>query len=212
MNESTTFINIEQTLALIKPDAIDYAEEIEDIMLSNGFLVLQKRRVQLTPEQSSDFYAEHSGKIFFPSLVAFMSSGESIAYLLARNKAIEHWRKIIGPTNSAKARDEVPTSIRALYGTDNYKNAVHGSDSLKSAFREIQFFFPNGIIEPILSNDDAKDYLRKYVNPTLLKGLIQLCKRKPIEPIIWLSDWLASNNPYRPRIVEPENPIVQEPI
>ena len=70
--------------------------------------VFQKRRVHLTPEQASDFYAEHYGKLFFPSLVAYMSSGPVIALVLAREKAISHWRELIGPTNAIKARETHP--------------------------------------------------------------------------------------------------------
>ena len=69
---------------------------------------LQKRRIHLTPEQCSDFYAEHYGKMFFPSLVAYMSSGPIIAMVLARENAIGYWRELAGPTNSFKARETHP--------------------------------------------------------------------------------------------------------
>jgi nucleoside diphosphate kinase len=140
---------VERTLAIVKPDAIDKAEEIEDIILRTGFTVLQRRRVHLTPEQASDFYAEHYGKLFFPSLVAFMSSAPVIVMVLAREKAISFWRELIGPTNSIKAKATHPDSLRAIYGTDDQKNAVHGSDSYSSAEREVRFFFPDSVLEPI---------------------------------------------------------------
>jgi nucleoside diphosphate kinase homolog 5 len=89
-------INFERTLALIKPDAAHKTEEIEDIILRTGFIILQKRRVHLSPEQCSEFYSEHSGKTFFPSLVAFMSRGPIVAMELARSNAIETWRELIG--------------------------------------------------------------------------------------------------------------------
>lgn len=69
---------------------------------------LQKRRVHLTPEQASDFYAEHYGKMFFPSLVAYMSSGPVLAIVIARDQAISYWRELIGPTNALKARQTHP--------------------------------------------------------------------------------------------------------
>jgi nucleoside-diphosphate kinase len=71
-------------------------------------IIFQKRRVQLTPEQASDFYAEHFGKLFFPSLVAYMSSGPVIALILSKEKAISYWRELVGPTNSLKARETHP--------------------------------------------------------------------------------------------------------
>ncbi|XP_022087458.1 nucleoside diphosphate kinase homolog 5-like [Acanthaster planci] len=195
-------IFVERTLALIKPEAVDKAEEIEEIILQSGFTILQKRRVHLTPEQTSDFYAEHYGKMFFPSLVAYMSSGPIIAMVLARDNAIACWRELCGPTNTNKARETHPDSIRALYGTDDQKNAVHGSDSQYSAEREIRFMFNDSIVEPIPAGQAAKDYLTKVVNPTLLRGLTELCKQKPEDPITWLADWLISNNPNKPRIQE----------
>ena len=206
-------IQVEQTLALIKPDAIDKLDEIEEIILRQGFAILKRRRVRLTPEQTSEFYAEHYGKMFFPSLVAFMSSGEIMAMVLARNDAVSYWRSIIGPTKTSKAREEAPFSIRAVFGTDDQRNAVHGSDSKENAAREIRALFPDAIVEPLMTKQEASDYLVNHVNPTLLKACTALCKRKPADPLIWLSDWLLNNNPNKPRIDEPEGQYtVEEPM
>ncbi|TRY90053.1 hypothetical protein DNTS_031572 [Danionella cerebrum] len=101
-------IFVERTLALIKPDAIHKTDEIEEVILQAGFTVLQKRRLQLSPEQCSDFYAEHYGKLHFPHLTAFMSSGAVVALALARHQAISTWKAIMGPVNSIKARDTHP--------------------------------------------------------------------------------------------------------
>jgi len=199
-------IYVERTLAIIKPDALHKAEEIEDIILRSGFAILQKRRVHLTPEQASDFYAEHYGKLFFPSLVAYMSSGPIIVLMIAKDSAISYWRELIGPTNTIKARQTHPECLRALYGTDDQRNALHGSDSFSSSQREIRFFFPDCIVEPVATGQAAKDYLSKAVNPTLLKGLTDLAKKKPEDPVLWLADWLLENNPNKPRV---RNPIVE---
>jgi nucleoside diphosphate kinase homolog 5 len=193
-------IHVERTLAIIKPDAAYKSEEIEDIILRNGFTILQSRRIHLSPEQCSEFYNEHSSKIFFPSLVAFMSSGPIIAIELAKINAIQSWRDLIGPTNSEKAREIQPDSIRAIYGTDGQCNAVHGSDSEASAEREIRFFFNKSIVEPIPTENAAKDYLQHKLNPTLLKALTQLCKEKPDDPHSWLADYLLTNNPFKPLV------------
>jgi len=199
-------IYVERTLAIIKPDALHKSEEIEDIILRSGFAILQKRRVHLTPEQASDFYAEHYGKLFFPSLVAYMSSGPIIVLMIAKEKAISYWRELIGPTNTIKARQTHPECLRAVYGTDDQRNALHGSDSFPSSQREIRFFFPDCIVEPVSTGQAAKDYLSKAVNPTLLKGLTDLAKKKPEDPVLWLADWLLENNPNKPRV---RNPIVE---
>lgn len=103
-----------------------------------------------------------------------------------------------GPTNSKKARETHPDTIRAKYGTDEQCNAVHGSDSTLNAEREIRFFFDRSVIEPVPPNQEAKDYLELKLNPTLLKALTQLCKEKPIDPVTWVADWLINNNPYKP--------------
>lgn len=93
MSES---IYVQRTLAIIKPDAVGRAEEIEDIILRTGFTILQKRWVHLSPEQCSEFYSDHSSKIFFPSLVAFMSRGPIMVMQLAKEDAIQCWRNLIG--------------------------------------------------------------------------------------------------------------------
>ncbi|KAF1384598.1 hypothetical protein PFLUV_G00121860 [Perca fluviatilis] len=195
-------IYVERTLALIKPDAIHKAEEIEDVVLKSGFIILQRRKLQLSPEQCSDFYADQYGKLFFPSLTAFMSSGPIIAMTLARDNAIAHWKSIIGPVNSTKARETHPGCLRAKYGTSDLKNALHGSESFHAAEREIKFMFPNSVIEPFPSREATAEYLSRYVNPTLLRGLTELCKYKPHNPCIWLADWLINNNPNQPQICD----------
>uniref|UniRef100_A0A6G1RSJ3 Nucleoside diphosphate kinase homolog 5 n=1 Tax=Hypotaenidia okinawae TaxID=2861861 RepID=A0A6G1RSJ3_9GRUI len=91
-------------------------------------------------------------------------------------------------------------SLRAIYGTDDLRNALHGSLSISSAEREIRFMFPEVILEPIPAGQRAKDYLNLYVKPTLLAGLTALCKEKPADPMIWLADWLIEHNPNKPRI------------
>ncbi|KAL7395870.1 hypothetical protein ABVT39_024618 [Epinephelus coioides] len=197
-------IYVEKTLALIKPDAIHTAEEIQDIILKSGFMILQKRKLQLSPEQCSDFYADQYGKLFFPSLTAFMSSGPIIAMTLARDNAITHWKSLMGPANSTKARETHPGCLRAKYGVSDLKNALHGSESFHAAEREIKFMFPNSVIEPFPSREATQEYLSRYVNPTLLCGLTALCKHKPHNPCIWLADWLIKNDPNKPQICDVE--------
>ncbi|KAM6999914.1 nucleoside diphosphate kinase homolog 5 [Tautogolabrus adspersus] len=201
-------IYVERTLALIKPDAVDKAEEIEDFILKAGFTILQKRKLQLSPEQCSDFYADQYGKLFFPSLTAFMSSGPIVALTLARDNAVVHWKSIIGPVNSIKARETHPECLRAKYGTSDLKNGLHGSETFSAAEREIKFMFPNSIIEPFPSKEATAEYLSRCVNPILLQGLTNLCKHKPHNPCIWLADWLIKNNPNKPKICD--GAIVEE--
>ncbi|CAN2390435.1 UTP biosynthetic process, partial [Pristimantis euphronides] len=180
----TPRIHVERTVALIKPDVLHKAEEIEDIILCSRFRIVQKMKVHLSPKKCSDFYADQYGKMLFPSLTAYMSSGPIIALELARHDAINFWRQVMGPSNSLTAKKTHPESIRAIYGTDYLRNAVHGSDCFTSAEREIRFIFPKASIEPMPTEQAAVDYLDRFVNPTLLSGLINLSKQKPADPYV----------------------------
>uniref|UniRef100_A0A1A8ERB9 Nucleoside diphosphate kinase B n=1 Tax=Nothobranchius korthausae TaxID=1143690 RepID=A0A1A8ERB9_9TELE len=97
---------VEKTLAVIKPDAFHLADEIENVIVRAGFIILQRRRLQLSPEQCHDFYADQT--LMFPSLTAFMSSGPIVALMLARDNAIAHWKSLIGPANATKAKETHP--------------------------------------------------------------------------------------------------------
>ncbi|XP_054890001.1 nucleoside diphosphate kinase homolog 5 [Poeciliopsis prolifica] len=200
MDEVLQRIYVERTLAIIKPDVVHQAEEIEKVILKGGFLILQKRRLLLSPEQCSEFYVHQYGKLFFPSLTAFMSSGPIVVMTLARHNAIAHWKSMIGPDNMAVAKESYPESLRAIYGTSDLKNGLHGSDSFLAAVREIRFMFPNTIIEPFQSKEQTEEYLSMNVIPVLLRGLTELCKEKPLRPCIWLADWLLNNDPSQPKI------------
>uniref|UniRef100_A0A8D0DV40 Nucleoside diphosphate kinase homolog 5 n=1 Tax=Salvator merianae TaxID=96440 RepID=A0A8D0DV40_SALMN len=202
-------IYVERTLAIIKPDIVNKEVEIEDIILRSGFTIVQKRKLHLSPEQCSNFYVDQYGKMFFPNLTAYMSSGPSIAMVLARHNAISFWKELLGPSSSIVARETHPDSLRAIYGMDDLRNGLHGSMNFSSAEREIRFMFPEVIIEPIPVGQAAKDYLNLYVTPTLLKGLTELCKKKPADPLTWLADWLIEHNPNTPKLRN--TVIVEEP-
>ncbi len=142
---------MEITLAMIKPDGIKNMGEIIDIIYSEGFRIAKMRMVQLSQKEAQQFYAVHEGKPFFHSLVAYMSSDKIVALELVSNNAVAKWRAVIGPTNCDAKRD-APNSIRARFGTDKTRNAVHGSDSRDNAiivsmsnifsyFREVTYTF-----------------------------------------------------------------------
>ncbi|XP_023547543.1 probable nucleoside diphosphate kinase 5 isoform X2 [Cucurbita pepo subsp. pepo] len=133
----------EKTLAMIKPDGLrgNYTDRIRRAIVESGFRILKERVVELDEDRASRFYAEHSSKSFFPTLVKYMTSGPVCVMVLEKQNAIADWRAMIGPTDATKARATHPNSIRAMCGLDSEKNCVHGSDSLQSAQREISFFF-----------------------------------------------------------------------
>lgn len=91
-------LDIEYTLAIIKPEAMIYRKEIERQIYAEGFEICQTRWLQLTPEQASEFYSDHYGELSFPHLVAYMSSQPILVFVLAKQDAVEEWKRIMGPS------------------------------------------------------------------------------------------------------------------
>ena len=133
---------IQQTLAMIKPDAVKakHTGKIIDRIEHEGFTIIDLKKIHLGAEQAERFYEMHKGKGFFKDLVDFMSGGPIVVLILEKENGIDAWRKLMGATDPAKA--DIGT-IRAEFGTNVGNNAVHGSDSAEAATREIKFFFPN---------------------------------------------------------------------
>ena len=131
---------MDYTLMLVKPDAVQKhaVGRIIAWVEEEGFVIEGLRMLRLTREQAERFYAEHRERPFFAGLVAFMTSGPTVALLLRRDDAVSALRVLIGATDSRKANEG---TIRAAFGVDNQMNAVHASDSPASAARETAFFF-----------------------------------------------------------------------
>lgn len=142
---SVCLAQVERTLAMVKPDGLmgNYSEEIKKMIAATGFVIAAEKVVQLDEAAVRIFYAEHSQREFFPSLVKFMTSGPVLAMVLEKDNAVAQWRALIGPTDAIKARISHPKSIRAMCGSGSQNNCVHGSDSHQSAAREVAFFFGN---------------------------------------------------------------------
>ncbi|KAH6569361.1 hypothetical protein BASA62_004940 [Batrachochytrium salamandrivorans] len=155
---------LENTLALIKPDAYpDKRDAILARIREDGFVLVKEAEVVLSLEKAQEFYREHQGKPFYETLVSWMSSAPIYAIVLSRSGAIKKWRELAGPTNSEKARENFPTSIRALYGKNGSENAVHGSDSALSARREIGVIFGEEFAE-LLYATEATTELHKEIH------------------------------------------------
>lgn len=138
------FPELSITFAFIKPDVVKAGKEQDALarIRAGGFEVLGEKTLTLSQEQAEEFYGEHKGKPFFEGLVGFMTSGPAVALALKKPNAIQAWRAFIGPTDSNKARETAPESLRATFGTDGRQNAFHGSDSVASAQRELALIFP----------------------------------------------------------------------
>lgn len=131
---------MEQTLALIKPDAVEQAcmGIILERMEKEGFRIRAMKMLRLSPEEARAFYKVHEGKAFFRELVDFMVSGPLVALILERENAIAHWRSIMGATDYRKAAEG---TLRSQLATALERNVVHGSDAEETAKEEIAFFF-----------------------------------------------------------------------
>ena len=133
---------LERTLLIIKPDAFaagNAGKILARLEGEGGFRVMALRMVRLTEDSARTFYSMHEGKEFFAALLEFMTSGPCVPMVLERENAITGLRDFIGATDPAKAPEG---SIRALFGTNIQRNAVHASDSPEAAEREIGHFFP----------------------------------------------------------------------
>ncbi len=131
---------MERTLSIIKPEAVEKGiiGKIVSMLEDEGIRIKAMKMVWLTKTEAERFYDVHRGKPFFNSLTTYMSSGPIVAMVLEGENVIERNRKIMGATNP---KDAEPGTIRALYGENIERNAIHGSDSPQSAEKEIKFFF-----------------------------------------------------------------------
>jgi nucleoside-diphosphate kinase len=132
--------NIEQTLSIIKPDAVErnLGDEIKAIFEKNNLKVVNNKKMHISKEEASDFYKVHQSKPFYDDLCTYLSSGPIIVIILEGENAVAENRKLMGSTNPKDAEDN---TIRKLFGISIDKNSVHGSDSIDNAKKEISFFF-----------------------------------------------------------------------
>ena len=134
--------NLEQTLSIIKPDAVErnLENEIKEMFKSNGFTILKEKKIQIEKSEAEKFYKVHETKPFYSDLCAYLSSGPIVVMVLEKENAVLDNRKLMGATNPKEAENG---TIRKKYGISIDKNSIHGSDSLENAAIEIKFFFKN---------------------------------------------------------------------
>ena len=134
--------NLEQTLSIIKPDAVErnLNEKIKDIFTKNNLKIKDSKKIQITKDEAAEFYKVHQSKPFYNDLCTYLSSGPIEVIILEGENAVIANRNLMGATDPKKAEDN---TIRKLYGISIDKNSVHGSDSNENAKKEINFFFKN---------------------------------------------------------------------
>ena len=132
--------NIEQTLSIIKPDAVErnLDSQIKEMFLSNGFKIVQEKKIQIEKQEAEKFYKVHETKPFYNDLCTYLSSGPIVVMILEKKNAIIANRELMGLTNP---KDAAEGTIRKKFGISIDKNSVHGSDSVENAKIEIDFFF-----------------------------------------------------------------------
>ena len=132
--------NIEQTLSIIKPDAVErnLDNEIKQMFIKNGFNIFKEKKIQIEKSEAEKFYKVHETKPFYNDLCSYLSSGPIVAMILEKKNGVAENRKLMGATNPKDAEDG---TIRKKYGISIDKNSVHGSDSIENAKIEIDFFF-----------------------------------------------------------------------
>ena len=134
--------NIEQTLSIIKPDAVErnLIEEIKNEFKSNGFTIKNEKKIKLEKSEAEKFYQVHQSKPFYNDLCEYLSSGPILVMILEKFNAVMDNRNLMGATDPQKAEEG---TLRKKYGISIDKNSVHGSDSTDNAKIEIDFFFSN---------------------------------------------------------------------
>ena len=132
--------SIEQTLSIIKPDAVErnLQEEIKKKFIQNGFIIKKEKKIQISKAEAEEFYKVHETKPFYEELCNYLSSGPIVVMIIEKVNAVLENRKLMGATDPLKAEDG---TIRKIYGISIDKNSVHGSDSVDNAKIEIEFFF-----------------------------------------------------------------------
>ena len=132
--------NVERTLSIIKPDAVErnLTQEIQNIFSKNNLKIVESKKIHITKEEAAEFYKVHQSKQFYSDLCSYLSSGPIVVMILEGKNSVALNRKIMGATDPKNAGDN---TIRKLYGLSIDKNSVHGSDSIENAKVEINFFF-----------------------------------------------------------------------
>ena len=132
--------NIEETLSIIKPDAVErnLESEIKEKFKNHGFQILKEKKIQIERSEAEKFYKIHETKPFYNDLCDYLSSGPIVAMVLRKENAVKENRELMGATNPKDAKEG---TIRKKYGISIDKNSVHGSDSVDNAKIEIDFFF-----------------------------------------------------------------------
>jgi len=174
-------------VVIIKPDAVQsgFTDKIVDTAEQNGFYVNRRKDMVLSKAQVTQLFGADETQ------ATFLMSGPVMLLVLSKIDAVGSWLKIAGPSDPVAAKRDAPGSVRALFGTDSLKNAIHSSASSQAANAEIEALFPSGPVDKL----PAREYLLETVMPGLVEALTDMCIHKPENPYNWLTQWLVKNKP-----------------
>lgn len=212
---------IESTLAIIKPDVLrnGFLPKVMERLADNGFSLIASETLHLSVERAEQLFESQSEDPNYNAILRYMSSGPSMALVLAKPGAVQAWKNICGPAKVSEARKNQPFSLRARYATDDVMNGFHGSESIAAASSEINIYFPQLTVDKVPSLLEVEDLLnrkpaprlyveeQKSLNDVLVEGLTQLCRVKPLglDAITWLGEWMLRNNPNKPSVELPND-------
>ncbi|KAH1020263.1 hypothetical protein HUJ04_009959 [Dendroctonus ponderosae] len=166
---------LQRTVAMIKPEALCYTDVVLRAIGKARLKIVHQRTVHLTPEQVSEIYEKYYGTPAFPHMVVTVSVSPILVLALQAVNAVGKWKAMVGPMGTLREEWFIPYSVRTKF--------------------DIQ--------EPLpVESDKVKDYVTTFLRPTLLQGLTEIVRTKPIDPVISLAEWLLLHNPYQPQMPE----------
>ncbi|XP_078536640.1 thioredoxin domain-containing protein 6 [Lissotriton helveticus] len=172
--ELAFFFPVEQTLATIKPDALEeHRDEIMDEIKGAGFVISQIKETCLDREMAEEFYKEHKGKPFFEQLVDYMCQGPSLMMILSKENAVEEWRSLMGPTDPEEAQSTAPDSLRSKFAKSILQNGLHGASNKEHAVEKINFLFGDIDLERVDGIDTGihQEHVNNQEHETVARDL-----------------------------------------
>nr|AEE62199.1 unknown [Dendroctonus ponderosae] len=168
---------LQRTVAMIKPEALCYTDVVLRAIGKAGLKIVHQRTVHLTPEQVSEIYEKYYGTPAFPHMVVTVSVSPILVLALQAVNAVEKWKAMVGPMGTLREEWFFPYSVRTRFGLQgDFLNTLHASEGLNDARKESRYLFP--------------------------RGLTEIVRTKPIDPVISLAEWLLLHNPYQPQMPE----------
>ncbi|ENN78537.1 hypothetical protein YQE_05002, partial [Dendroctonus ponderosae] len=188
---------LQRTVAMIKPEALCYTDVVLRAIGKARLKIVHQRTVHLTPEQVSEIYEKYYGTPAFPHMVVTCWLCKPLTQWGNGKPWWDQW--------GLYAKNGLFHTVLepSLVCRADFPNTLHASEGLNDARKESRYLFPRDIQEPLpVESDKVKDYVTTFLRPTLLQGLTEIVRTKPIDPVISLAEWLLLHNPYQPQMPE----------